>query len=563
MGVQGLTPFLQKFCPEVIKIHPERFRGFNGKTIAIDGTLITQRLHFSQTPHQYKHVLGWYRLISELNENNVRAICVFDGKQRSAAKTLEIERRKNIRRLGCARGSIENERLARLQKLKTLLKPYQELPLQPPLSTVTFLKEPKSQPVPKSPPALEDWDPTPVIDYLHVEDLHVEDLHIAVVPAQDVQEDDFRPIPYEDPASHAPGDLIEFDDLTWIGPYDVRDQDFAPSLHEEKSLQAQTPEEISTELAALYQGYQSSVKPALVLPSSDPTVVPSKEDVSESKLQTLLTQEEGQLWSQIVSPIAEPEDADASQTLTDLIDRSQVLSSSYERRNRPPSRETYEQSKLILDALGVPCVDCDGPYEAEALASSLVHHGFADYVASEDTDVLVFDAPLLRNVSSRRGELMCISGAGVRTALELSRESFVDFALLLGTDFTTRVPKLGPTRALRFLRAHARIESVLVHEPQYLPPDAQATQTYLAQVERARHVFNTLPPVPDWDVLSPRPGDEEKVAELLRHFKLSRAVADADWDPQASLTGNYYGDDPFGEGSVIGFPGYGECIDLS
>ena len=38
--------------------------------------------------------------------------------------------------------------------------------------------------------------------------------------------------------------------------------------------------------------------------------------------------------------------------------------------------------------MGVPCVEADGPFEAEALAASLVLRGQADYVASEDTVML-------------------------------------------------------------------------------------------------------------------------------------------------------------------------------
>jgi hypothetical protein len=61
-----------------------------GLTAPSDGTLITQRFHFAPTPHEYRHILGWYRMIQELHENNVRAICVFDGKVRSAAKQREV-----------------------------------------------------------------------------------------------------------------------------------------------------------------------------------------------------------------------------------------------------------------------------------------------------------------------------------------------------------------------------------------------------------------------------------------------------------------------------------------
>lgn len=55
-----------------------------------DGTLITQRLHFAQVPFPYKHVLGWYRLIRELRESDVKVICVFDGTERTAAKAQEV-----------------------------------------------------------------------------------------------------------------------------------------------------------------------------------------------------------------------------------------------------------------------------------------------------------------------------------------------------------------------------------------------------------------------------------------------------------------------------------------
>lgn len=55
-----------------------------------DGTLITQRFHFAPDPREYRHVLGWYRLMQELRESSVNVICVFDGKERNAAKADEV-----------------------------------------------------------------------------------------------------------------------------------------------------------------------------------------------------------------------------------------------------------------------------------------------------------------------------------------------------------------------------------------------------------------------------------------------------------------------------------------
>ena len=41
-------------------------------------------------PHQYRHILGWFRLINELREHDIRTICVFDGDERTAAKSNEV-----------------------------------------------------------------------------------------------------------------------------------------------------------------------------------------------------------------------------------------------------------------------------------------------------------------------------------------------------------------------------------------------------------------------------------------------------------------------------------------
>ena len=49
------------------------------------------------------------------------------------------------------------------------------------------------------------------------------------------------------------------------------------------------------------------------------------------------------------------------------------------------SVEVGGKCKEIIRAMGVPCVETDGPFEAEALAASIVIHGQADFVASEDT----------------------------------------------------------------------------------------------------------------------------------------------------------------------------------
>lgn len=60
-----------------------------------------------------------------------------------------------------------------------------------------------------------------------------------------------------------------------------------------------------------------------------------------------------------------------------------------------------------------------------------------------------------------------ISGADIREVLQLTRASFVDFAFLLGTDFSQRIKNVGPARALRFIKEYGSIERVIEAETNY------------------------------------------------------------------------------------------------
>lgn len=125
----------------------------------------------------------------------------------------------------------------------------------------------------------------------------------------------------------------------------------------------------------------------------------------------------------------------------------------------------------LVQALGVPYVQpsADRPHEAEGLCSTLYSLGLIDYVVSEDMDVAVYGAPLLRRLSTSRAKstpldedaiiptdaprptlvgapLLSKTGMNVldpfklMEELGLTKEQFVDFALLCGTDFTERIP---------------------------------------------------------------------------------------------------------------------------
>ncbi|KAI0035488.1 PIN domain-like protein [Vararia minispora EC-137] len=506
MGVRALVPFIQKTCPDVIKKLPNRFQSLKGKTVVVDGTLITQRLHFAPVPHTYRHVLGWFRLMQEFRESGVNAICVFDGKQRSEAKQNEIERRRRIRHIDTARGLIESERLRRFGAISHLLASTKKLAPNERARVSKLLRSSidraRRTPLPLCPTGPLDLDTLDkVLDRL----------------AEDIVGDG-------PPTDALIDSLIEASaDVSSPAPSDQQD--------------------LSAAFLDLYLDFRRSVSTLDVLPACDGTAAGSEEEqaqVAMSRAQALLAREEGAFWQSLVS-----EDDDmgvlSGDRLSKIFEKSTFMAESYLRRSSPPTDETYAESRSILNAMGVPVVVTSGPYEAEALASSMVLRGLADYVASEDTDVLVYEAPLIRNITTRKDPLVLIQGGDVRAALALSQASFIDFALLLGTDFAPRIRNVGPIRALRLIRAYARIENAL-QDP--LASGASDTDAYLAAVRRARDVFNTLPPIPEEDEIRQGEYDSDKVNAIMMKFRLQRHVMPNDWDFSAPLAGNYFDDDP-------------------
>jgi flap endonuclease-1 len=154
--------------------------------------------------------------------------------------------------------------------------------------------------------------------------------------------------------------------------------------------------------------------------------------------------------------------------------------------------------------------------------------------------VLIFGAPLLRNITNRDKALLLISGSEVRSALRLDARALVDFALLLGTDFAPRVRNIGPHRALQYIRKYGTIECLLAEEKQYVP--RVPLQTYLHAVREARAVFVNLPPVPAPHLLEPKEYREGEVATILGSHRLQRFLGpDTRLD---ILSGNYFNDNP-------------------
>lgn len=161
---------------------------------------------------------------------------------------------------------------------------------------------------------------------------------------------------------------------------------------------------IKSTLLSSYRDFRTSISKVASLPlprrsTEVPSALVSTEEQAQEELvfsrrQCELTLEEGRVWDELTQASAMSTHQPtldnfvlcaAEERLDTLSSRSEIVAESYQRRMYVPTRNTYLESMEILEAMGVPCYEIEGAHEGEALASSLVHQGLADYVVSEDS----------------------------------------------------------------------------------------------------------------------------------------------------------------------------------
>ena len=121
-------------------------------------------------------------------------------------------------------------------------------------------------------------------------------------------------------------------------------------------------------------------------------------------------------------------------------------------------------TQQLFDCLMIPYLLA--PSEAEAYCSYLSIHGIVDGVLSEDTDVMAYGCPLfLTKIDTRNNTAVCIYHHDILEQLNLSAASFLDLCILLGTDYNTNIPSIGPEKSLVLINKHGTIEEILSTHP--------------------------------------------------------------------------------------------------
>ena len=123
---------------------------------------------------------------------------------------------------------------------------------------------------------------------------------------------------------------------------------------------------------------------------------------------------------------------------------------------------SWEQSnevKQILKLFGIPVVESST--EADPLCAELVKQKNAYGVGSEDMDILTFGSPILLRGLSATKKMKEINLDKVLSDLNMNKDEFIDLCILLGCDYTTTIPKVGPKRALDIIQKYRSIDKFI------------------------------------------------------------------------------------------------------
>lgn len=135
-----------------------------------------------------------------------------------------------------------------------------------------------------------------------------------------------------------------------------------------------------------------------------------------------------------------------------------------------------EDCKRLLELMGIPVINA--PCEAEAQAAALARSGKVYATATEDMDALTFRTPVqvrkMTFANASKSDIQQINYDKAILGLGINHDQFVDLCILLGCDYCETIRGIGPKTALRLIKEHGNIETILKHinREKYVVPES-------------------------------------------------------------------------------------------
>ncbi len=114
------------------------------------------------------------------------------------------------------------------------------------------------------------------------------------------------------------------------------------------------------------------------------------------------------------------------------------------------SQVMITECQALLRLFGLPYITA--PMEAEAQCAELVNLGLVDGIVTDDSDIFLFGGTrVYKNMFNSNKFVECYLLSDLEKELSLSRDKLIEFAHLLGSDYTEGLSGIGPVTALEII----------------------------------------------------------------------------------------------------------------
>jgi DNA excision repair protein ERCC-5 len=151
----------------------------------------------------------------------------------------------------------------------------------------------------------------------------------------------------------------------------------------------------------------------------------------------------------------------------------------------------------LLTLFGLPYITA--PMEAEAQCAELVHLGLVDGIVTDDSDTFLFGGTrVYKNMFNAAKFVECYLATDFQSEFSLTREKMISIAQLLGSDYTTGIPGIGPVTALELLAEFPDLQNFKDWwtgvQDQTIPKEADKDSPFRRRFRRTQATKLFLPP---------------------------------------------------------------------
>jgi DNA excision repair protein ERCC-5 len=151
----------------------------------------------------------------------------------------------------------------------------------------------------------------------------------------------------------------------------------------------------------------------------------------------------------------------------------------------------------LLTMFGLPYITA--PMEAEAQCAELVHLGLVDGIVTDDSDTFLFGGTrVYKNMFNAAKFVECYLANDLVSEFSLTREKMIAIAQLLGSDYTTGIPGIGPVTALELLAEFPDLQDFKDWwtgvQNNTIPKDADRGSAFRRRFRRSQATKLFLPP---------------------------------------------------------------------